>query len=188
MYDSTKPNLYTNRAMARMQQGKHQEAILDCLAGSQINEKLSKPYYIMAKCLLALNDPDHAVENATRAYSLGLEGGEHRSLPSLRGLVLKCKKMRWDLQETIRCNQTSQLQAELEGLLMTEKAKALAMCGANVSYMTTAESWEGKIQQLRDTFQRASSANEKERSSPPEWAIDDISFEVMIDPVTVCLP
>jgi hypothetical protein len=46
------------------------------------------------------------------------------------------------------------------------------------------EEWRGKIERMREVFERARPKEERRRQVP-DWAIDDISFCVMVDPVIV---
>lgn len=46
------------------------------------------------------------------------------------------------------------------------------------------EEAEAKIARMKDVFERARSEDEKKREVP-DWAIDDISFGIMVDPVVV---
>jgi STIP1 family protein 1 len=46
--------------------------------------------------------------------------------------------------------------------------------------------WEGKMEALRGVFEAARPKEEKRREVP-DWAVDDISFCVMVDPVIVSI-
>lgn len=48
------------------------------------------------------------------------------------------------------------------------------------------DEWQSKLERMREVFERARPKEEKKRVVP-DWAIDDISFCVMVDPVIVSI-
>ncbi|KAL2190110.1 hypothetical protein L209DRAFT_157707 [Thermothelomyces heterothallicus CBS 203.75] len=56
--------------------------------------------------------------------------------------------------------------------------------GGEEARKEVAAEWDAKIARMREVFEKARPASEKRRTVP-DWAIDDISFCVMVDPVIV---
>lgn len=142
-----------------------------------------KAYFVLAQCLLAMQDVDGALENAMVAHRLGSEAND-KSLAQLTNLVLRCKKERWDRRERQRVRDGQELEEQLVFLMEREKSDNLALCESEIERAEVTEECNRKIGLLRATFEASRSAAEKKREVP-DWVIDDISFGIMVDPVIV---
>lgn len=90
--------------------------------------------------------------------------------------------MDWERREKERLRGTKGLLQEIEGLLENERAKEEGE--------EEKREWEKKVEILRSIFEVAKVNREEERKRkvPPDWVVDGISFDVMLDPVVVSSP
>ncbi|KXJ88285.1 U-box domain-containing protein [Microdochium bolleyi] len=181
--DDTNPALYTNRAMARLKLQYYDEAIADCHSCLRLNKTSMKAYHILSQAHQALRNYDDALDNALKAHAICAETND-KSLSPVTAQVLTCKKERWDHLEKRRVREAQELENETVELMERERDSMLAACSAEdqIERKQIEEEWEGKISRLRETFERARPDSEKLREVP-DWAIDDISFGIMVDPV-----
>lgn len=181
--DPKNPALYTNRAMARLKLDQWDSVITDCEACLQLTPENMKARYILAQAQLALGDYDASVANALHAHKLCVATND-RSLAALTALVLKCKKERWDHLEKKRVREAKDLEREVLELLGKEKDNALAGTDDAMERQEIEEETDARIARMKDIFERARADSEKQREVP-DWAIDDISFGFMVEPVMV---
>ncbi|KAL2022885.1 hypothetical protein VTK56DRAFT_4416 [Thermocarpiscus australiensis] len=181
--DPNNPALYTNRAMARIRLSQWDNAISDCNECLKLAPDNMKAHYSLSLAHLALRDYDDALKHALKAHALCVQTSD-KSLATITTHVLKCKKERWDDMEKRRIRETSDLELEVIELLERERNQALqeAADQDEVSRKEIEAEWDRKIERMRTVFERARPKEEKRRVVP-DWAIDDISFCVMVDPV-----
>ncbi|KAH7198196.1 uncharacterized protein B0J16DRAFT_330001 [Fusarium flagelliforme] len=179
--DPKNPALYTNRAMARLKLNYWDSVITDCEACLQLTPDNMKARYYLAEAQLALKDYDASLESALHAHKLCAATND-RSLAAVTALVLRCKKERWDDLEKKRMREAKDLEREVMELLNREKVSALAETDDGMEKQEIEEETQAKIERMKDIFERARAGDEKKREVP-DWAIDDISFGFMIDPV-----
>ncbi|KAI0006252.1 U-box-domain-containing protein [Xylariaceae sp. FL0662B] len=179
--DDTNPSLYTNRAMARIRLGFYESAISDCQSCLKLTSDNMKAHFVLSQCQLAIDDIDAALESALRAHRLCVETHD-KSLGPVTTQVLRCKKERWDARERRRARGGQELEAEVVALMERERDDMVNSCDNDLDRNQVREEWDGKIALLRDTFERSRAASDKRREVP-DWAIDDISFGIMVDPV-----
>lgn len=180
--DDSNPALYTNRAMARLKLELWDSAISDCNMCLKLShDKNMKAYYILSQAQIKLGDYDSSLQSALSAHQLCAETND-RSLPNVTAQVLLCKQKRWEEREKRRIRQGQELERETIALLEHERDEILKSCVSEIDQETVQEEWEQKIEQLKSTFERARPEAEKRRAVP-DWAIDDISFCIMVDPV-----
>ncbi|KAL2193629.1 hypothetical protein P885DRAFT_63825 [Corynascus similis CBS 632.67] len=196
--DPNNPALYTNRAMARLKLNQWDSAVADCTACLRLAPDNVKAHYSLSQAHLALRAYDDALHHARAAHALCAKAADDKSLGTLTAHVLRCKKEAWDAAERRRARENTDLEAEVLALLEREKEAAVrevsgtaaaaeggggaaAAADAEASKEVAAE-WDAKIERMRDVFEKARPAGEKRRTVP-DWAIDDISFCVMVDPV-----
>ncbi|KAI0408925.1 U-box domain-containing protein [Xylaria palmicola] len=175
------PTFYTNRAMARTKQDQFQSASVDCQTSIKLGGPSVKANYLLSQCLLALRDFDGALENALVAHRLGVATGD-KSLPNLTRQVLCCKKDRWSEREKNRSREGQELENQLIALLQQEYETSLMRCQGDAERVAVSEELDSKLKTLSATFEAARAASEKKREIP-DWAIDDITFGIMVDPV-----
>lgn len=183
--DPNNSALYTNRAMARLKLSRWDDVIADCHDCLRLAPDNLKAHYWLSQAHLALHAYDDALEHARKAHDLCVKTMD-RSLATITAHVLKCKKERWDDMEKRRIRETSGLENEVIELLQRERDQAVrdAMDLDEGGRKEIEDEWDKKIEAMRDVFERARTGKEKRRKVP-DWAIDDISFEVMVDPVIV---
>jgi STIP1 family protein 1 len=177
------PALYTNRAMARLKLGYWESVIADCHACLALSPNNMKALFYLGQAQLAIKDYDAALANVLRAHELCVAGHD-KSLAAVTTVVLNCKKERWEDRERRRAREAQDLEREVLGLLARDRDEALAAVtdGDAIEKRTIEEDAEAKIERMRDVFERSRAQSEKRREVP-EWAIDDISFGIMVDPV-----
>ncbi|KAK4153012.1 hypothetical protein C8A00DRAFT_44018 [Chaetomidium leptoderma] len=190
--DPNNPALYTNRAMARLKMAQWDNAIADCTECLKLTPDSMKAHYSLSQAHLALHAHDDALRHAVRAHALCVERAD-KSLATITTHVLRCKKDRWDDMEKRRLRETAELEAEVLDLLEREREQAVREAAAaegggsdegssSSSRVEIEDEWRGKIERMRRVFEKAR-PREEQRRKVPDWAIDDISFCVMVDPV-----
>ncbi|KAI1759772.1 U-box-domain-containing protein [Hypoxylon sp. FL1150] len=179
--DDSNPSLYTNRAMARLRLGLYDSAIADCMASLRLNNRHLKGYFILSQGLLAIGDCKEALANALTGHRLCVESSD-KSLSLVTAHVLRCKKAIWEQSERNRYRETAELEYQLFSLMCQQRVAARNLCTSDFERDLVTEDYDKRIALLRSTFEKARAAHEKKRVVP-EWAIDEISFAVMVDPV-----
>ncbi|KAK3389634.1 U-box domain-containing protein [Podospora didyma] len=185
--DPSNYNLYTNRAMARLKMNLWESVVSDCNECLQRNPDNIKAHYYLSQAYLPLHDYEGALQNGLRAHELCIQTGD-KSLSAVTSQILRCKQERWDAKEKRRKRENSELETEMVVMMERERDQALSELGEDDdSYRREiTEDWEHKIETMRSVFEKARS-NEEKRRKVPDWAIDDISFGFMVDPVVVRL-
>lgn len=179
--DPKNPALYTNRAMTRLKLGYWDSVITDCEACLTLAPENMKANYYLAQAQLNLHDFDGALSSSLRAHGLCAKTND-RSLAAVTALVLKAKSERWEDRERKRKRETADLQREVLEMLGRDRDQMLMETDDEITRREIEEESEAKIERMKDIFERARSDSEKKRQVP-EWAIDDISFGIMVDPV-----
>lgn len=172
--------------MARLKLSLWEAVISDCQSALNLSSSSMKAHYYLSQAQLALGDHDGALTSALAAHAICAETND-RSLPAVTGMVLKAKKERWEEKEKRRTREDKVLEEEVIDGLRRELDRELEGVEGEVARQEVGEEWEGKMRRVREVFERARSEGEKRREVP-DWAIDDISFGIMVDPVVVSLP
>jgi STIP1 family protein 1 len=181
--------------MARLKLHMYDAVIPDCLASLELLSENMKAYYYLAQAEIELGRLDDAYKNAQIAYELcsGVKTGVvdrawERSLGPVTALVLRCKKELWEKKENERLKVRNLLLEETCVLMRArkeeQKKKIAAYDGSQQEMDEVEREWAEKEQELRRTWERAAD-NEGKRREVPDWAIDNITFAVMHDPVMV---
>lgn len=171
--------------MARLKLGFWDSAITDCEACLKLSESSMKAHYISAQAHIELRNHEDALVHAVRAHKLCAATND-KSLPPVTALVLRCKKERWDEMEKKRIREGQALEEELVELLSGERDVMVGTCDNEGDKAEVYREWTLKIELLKTTFEVARCKSEQQRVVP-DWAIDDISFGIMVDPVMVRL-
>ncbi|OTB00541.1 hypothetical protein M426DRAFT_75717 [Hypoxylon sp. CI-4A] len=179
--DDTNPSLYTNRAMARFRLELYDSAISDCNEALKLNPRNAKALFILSQCQLAIRDYDAALDSGLKSHSLYAESND-KSLGPVTNQVLRCKKERWEEMEKQRAREGKELENDVISLMERERDELVESCRGDLEKRIVKEEWDRKIALLRLTFERSRAEAEKKREVP-DWIIDDISFNVMQDPV-----
>ncbi|KAI1339516.1 U-box domain-containing protein [Xylariaceae sp. FL0016] len=182
--DDTNPSLYTNRAMARIRLGFYDSAISDCQACLKISADSMKAHFVLSQCQLHIRDYEAALESALQAHRICTKTND-KSLAAVTNQVLQCKKSRWEDAERRRKREGSELEDEMVMLLEQERDQVIKSSAEEIEQKQVKEEYEKKVQLLREVFDdaRGYRSAQQERKEPPDWAIDDISFNIMVDPV-----
>ncbi|WYZ45884.1 hypothetical protein EsH8_IX_000109 [Colletotrichum jinshuiense] len=179
--DPKNPALYTNRAMARLKLEIWDSVVSDCESCLGLTPDNLKAHYYLSQAQLALKDFDSALTNAYKAHHLCVQAGD-KSLAAITAQVLRAKKERWDWMEKRRTREAHHLEIEVVELMEKEREQAVADAMDDGEKREIQAEWEQKIELLKKTFEKSRAADEKRREVP-DWAIDDISFGIMVDPV-----
>ncbi|VBB84345.1 Putative CHIP protein [Podospora comata] len=177
--DPANPTLYTNRAMARLRLSQWDLVISDCESCLGLSPDNLKAHYYLSQAHLALRAYSDALEHAYKAHKLCVAAND-KSLGNITAQVLKCKKEKWDYEEKRRRRETADLEEEVLMLLRKEKQEAVALSGEEAEELT--REWEEKLRRVREVFEKAREKEERRREVP-DWAVDDITFGFMVDPV-----
>lgn len=173
--------------MTRLKMGQWDNAIADCNECLRLSPDSLKAHYSLSQAHLALHAYDDALRHALRAHALCVKAAD-KSLGTITTHVLRCKKERWDDMEKRRTRETADLECEVLELLERERAQAVREADDagldEGSRQEVRDEWERKMARVRDVFEKARPKEERRRQVP-DWAIDDISFCVMVDPVIV---
>jgi STIP1 homology and U-box containing protein 1 len=190
--------------MARLKLHMYEAAIPDCHASLELLSENMKAYHHLAQAEIELGRLDDAYKNAQIAYELcsGVKTGVvdrawERSLGPVTALVLRCKKEVWEKKENERLKVRNVLLEETCALIRArkeeQKRKIASYDGSQQEMDDVEREWTEKEQELRRVWESAAN-NEGKRREVPDWAIDNITFAVMLDPVMVspltirCLP
>lgn len=154
-----------------------------------------KAYYKMAQAQRALKDFSSAESSARQAYNISLKAGDV-SIAVIGKLVLECKRAAWDQKERTRERAAHDIEREIIRGFENDKGRALSELEQNAAAEGTScsesarndveEEWDAKIAIMRVVFDRSRAEDDKKRVVP-DWAIDAISMEFMLDPVMVSL-
>ncbi|KFY33992.1 hypothetical protein V494_07173 [Pseudogymnoascus sp. VKM F-4513 (FW-928)] len=180
LLDPSAPMLYTNRAMARLKLGLLEGVLEDCASSLAIKENANmKARHYGAQALMGLGRGKEALEEAKKAYEIAVKE-EGASLGSVVSVVLKCKKAAWDERERERLAGTEGTKGKIvEGLrrdldIRLEKAE-------EAKRETVRKDGEEMIEEVERVWVEAGKAEKKR--VVPDWAVDDITFSLMVDPV-----
>ncbi|TAQ85010.1 hypothetical protein B7494_g6666 [Chlorociboria aeruginascens] len=186
LHDPTNHILYTNRAMTSLKLSSWNSVINDSQHAISLHSHNMKGYYYLAQAQSALLDPRAALQNALKAHELCKEDlilgkKDGNSLSAITSLVLKLKRERWELMEQERRNGTL-LDEVLKGMALRkeERLGEVRDQGGEVGKVET--EYDEKIEDVKRVFE-LTGLKEYERRQVPSWIIDDITLEVMIDPV-----
>jgi STIP1 homology and U-box containing protein 1 len=167
--------------MSRLRLQLWDSVIADCEQCLRLSPDNMKAHYYLSQALLAQQDYEGALEHGLTAHRLCAQSGD-KSLAVITAHVLRCKKERWEAKEKSRRREEGDLEAELVRLMEMERADALGQIDSDVARREIEAEWEGKIASMHKIFDKARTAADKDRVVP-DWAIDDISFGIMVDPV-----
>jgi STIP1 family protein 1 len=181
--------------MARLKLHLYDAVIPDCLASLELLPENMKAYYYLAQAEIELGRLEDAYKNAKIAYELcsGVKTGVvdrswERSLGVVTALVLRCKKELWEKKEDERLKLRNTLLEETCALMRAKKEeqikKIAAHDGSQQEMDDVEREWTAKEQELRRVWETATDIEGKRREVP-DWAIDNITFAVMHDPVMV---
>jgi len=183
--DPHNPTLYTNRALARLKLSLWDSVVADCESCLLISPGNAKALYQLSQAQLALRNYDAALNTAQRARERHAATGDG-SLSIVTAHVLRCRKERWDDRERRRTRQEAALEGEVLEMLARARQEAESVAEDDAVRRDVGEEWTQKESAVRAVFERARSNAERKREVP-DWAIDDISFGIMVDPVVVSL-
>lgn len=181
--DPKNPALYTNRAMARLKLGHWESVITDCETCLGLAPQNMKAQYYLAQAQLSIGDFDSALTNALAAHKICATTND-KSLGAITNIVLRCKKDRWEDKEKKRLRQERELEEEMLAMLVRDRDVMLKVESDETERRIIEEEADEKIKTLTKVFENARSQSLKRREVP-DWAIDDISFAIMVDPVVV---
>ncbi|ESZ90898.1 E3 ubiquitin-protein ligase CHIP [Sclerotinia borealis F-4128] len=190
-FDPRNPLLYTNHAKALLKLTRYPEAItasreaLQVMAlakdGEVVVSVAMKAHYHVAQGMRGLGEYEGAMREVQVARGFcekGMETGEGdtgKSLKSILELGLRCRREGWEIREEKRRRERRGLEGEVLGLMRRE---------GNEGGEKGMGGWESKIEEVERVFRLVETqGKEGRRREMPDWAIDGISFNVMIDPV-----
>lgn len=174
--------------MARLKLSQWDSVITDCQTALSLPQGTSnmKAHYYLAQAQLSIGDHDSALASARAAHALCAASND-KSLVAVTNAVLRAKRARWDHAERRRVREDADLERDLLRLLRRERDEDVAAAEAGGDAMearVVREEAERKEERLRVVLERAREAAERRREVP-DWAVDDISFGIMVDPVIV---
>lgn len=185
--DPNLTSLYTNRAICRFNLSQHDGVIADCDTCLAIDPKNMKANYFKSKSLMALGDGDAACEHAQRAYDSCRAHNEDKSLNMTMSHLLQCRTERWQRREKARRREAQDLEREVLEMMGRDTERELEGVEDEMEKSFVREEADKKVQAMKDIFERARKDDDRQREVP-EWLIDDISFNVITDPVIVSVP
>jgi len=168
--------------MARLKMKLWDSVIDDCNECLKLAPESMKAHYYLSQAHLPRHDYDEALEHALKAYDMCVQTAD-KSLSSVTSQVLRCKKDRWVDQDKRRRRETSELEMEVFAMMERERDEVLGG-ETGLERQQIEEEWVRKMDTMRDVFEKSRAAHEQRRKVP-DWAIDDISFGFMHDPVIV---
>ncbi|KAM5435854.1 putative RING-type E3 ubiquitin transferase [Microsporum ferrugineum] len=194
--NSNDPAFFNNRALVRIKLGlwegaEHDSRIAVDLYGPK-NQAAVKSNYYLSQALLGLQRPAEALEIALAAYKSSLETKNPNSEPLSR-IILRAKQSIWAAKETARLRERNETLKQVETLMEAElKAETATLheafqkgemgkVGFEEDKKLLEEEYARKLNNVREAF--ASVDPELQERHMPEHLIDNITFEVMHDPV-----
>lgn len=180
--DDSNPALYTNRALARLKLQLWDSAITDCQACLKLNPDSMKANYYLAQAQVETRNYEDALPTALRAHSLCVSQND-KSLPQVTALVLRCKKEKWEHQEKRRKREDQGFENQILDLLEQKRDEMLQNCDGESDKQDIMRDWETDVERLRRKFESARNPVDRKREVP-DWMIDEISFNIFVDPVT----
>ncbi|KAF2684441.1 U-box-domain-containing protein [Lentithecium fluviatile CBS 122367] len=193
--NSNNPLLFTNRANARLKLEKWEGVIDDCIRSIELLKENMKAYFYLAQAQLAINHPNEALSSALMAYELCSHSAQQTSnAATISALVLRAKKAKWEIRERERIRRRGDLLADLEAHLEVTYKKEQEDIQARIESGDVGKvegqeekeerrkEWEKKRNDLRTAF-ALSSPEMLQKREVPDYLIDGITFEIMVDPV-----
>ncbi|KAM5448713.1 putative RING-type E3 ubiquitin transferase [Microsporum audouinii] len=194
--NSNDPAFFNNRALVRIKLGlwegaEHDSRIAVDLYGPK-NQAAVKSNYYLSQALLGLQRPAEALEIALVAYKSSLETKNPNSEPLSR-IILRAKQSIWAAKETARLRERNETLKQVETLMEAELKAEIATLheafqkgemgkvGFEEDKKLLEEEYARKLNNVREAF--ASVDPELQERHMPEHLIDNITFEVMHDPV-----
>lgn len=169
--------------MARLKLGHWESVIADCQTCLGLAPQNMKAHYYLSQAQLSIGDFDSALTNALAAHKICATTND-KSLGAITNIVLRCKKDRWEDREKKRLRQERELEEEMLEMLARDRDVMLKVESDETERSIIEEEANEKMKALRNVFENAREQNLKRREVP-DWAIDDISFAIMVDPVVV---
>ena len=180
--------------MARLKLSQWDSVITDCQTALSLPLASSAPaatmkaHYYLAQAQLSIGDHDNALSSAQQAHAICAATND-KSLVAVTNAVLRAKKARWDHAEKLRVREEADLERDVLRMLRREceeDAAAAAQDADEMEAQMVREEARLKEERVRRVFERARDKAQARREVP-DWAVDDISFGVMVDPVIVRL-
>lgn len=182
LLDPSAPMLYTNRAMARLKLGLLEGVLEDCASSLAIKEKANmKARHYGAQALVGLGRGREGLKEAMEAYKIAVEE-EAGSLGSVVSVVLKCKKAAWEEREQERVAGTEGVRGKVVEGLRRDLERRIEGVEEGEREAVRKEG-EEMIEEVERVWVEAGKAEKKR--IVPDWAVDDITFSFMVDPVIV---
>lgn len=169
--------------MARIKLELWDSVVADCESCLGLAQDNLKAHYYLSQAQLHLKDYDSALSSALRAHELCVKTGD-KSLAAITTQVLNAKKERWEWKERHRLREARGLETEIIELMEKERRQAVDDAMGDTERSEIEAEWNDKIETLRQTFEKGRTKDESRREVP-DWAVDDISFGIMVDPVIV---
>ncbi|ATY67336.1 U-box domain containing [Cordyceps militaris] len=189
MEDPKNAFLYTNRAMARLKLDYWDTAVADCQSvlamASATPDATMKANYYLCQAQLALGEPEAALTAGLAAHA-AYAAVNHKSLAAVTTAVLRAKKLQWEKRERKRVRQEQDLERDVLRLLRAEREADVAAAvdvGDELERQAVEEEAQAKEERLTAVFEKSRQLGGQGLREVPDWAIDDISFGFMVDPV-----
>lgn len=152
----------------------------DCRTCLDLAPENMKAYYYLSQAELCLREFDAAVQHCQHAQKLCAQTDD-KSITNITNHLLACKKARWGDRERVRLRKSRPLENEVLELMQAKRDGDLVTLQGEDRTEAEAD-WEQKLNDVRSTFERARPREERRREVP-DWLVDDITFEIMVDPV-----
>uniref|UniRef100_A0A093V7B5 STIP1 likey and U box-containing protein 1 n=1 Tax=Talaromyces marneffei PM1 TaxID=1077442 RepID=A0A093V7B5_TALMA len=176
------PSFFTNRAVTRIR--------LEKWAGAEHDARIAIDLHGGSKAAASSRE---AYDVAIDAYRASLSAMNAQT-ENLSKIVLRAKQQIWAAKETARLREMDESLASVESLIEADLEQQLnelktqlnngeiGEIGFNEDQKALREEADKKIRHVRDAFKAASGGKVEERVVP-DFLIDNITFEVMHDPV-----
>ena len=197
IHNSSDPKLFSNRAMTRVKLQDWAGAETDSRKAIELYGERSpaamKSHYSLAQALLEQRHPEEALTTAKWAYKVCLETKDNSS-EILSQFILRTKQTLWNTRETKRLRDLDSTLASMEALLQDDLDRAikelglqleqgiLGQTGFNEESASLTNEMLEKRSLLRSCFAKGREDEMAERNVP-DYLIDNITFEIMHDPV-----
>lgn len=157
-----------------------------------------KAYTNLGLAQLALNHPNEALTSSLTAYNLAI-AQRSPSVASIAATCLEAKKKRWEQMESRRIEKECEVMRKMTDIIERDADKAVdrilrkGASGDTAGFegRTVVEMEEEirqdareKVRTLEDVFGKAEAVRYAKREVP-DYLIDNITFNIMLDPVIV---
>jgi STIP1 family protein 1 len=171
---------YRNRALGALKSEKWDQVLADSEKALELEPNSVKAHYYLGRALTQLGRGAEAVDVLTKGYQLSLEQGLDFS-KELSVAMFEAKKKRWEEREAKKKKNQSVFKQYLIGLIEADRQRALREASDSQTDDINKQH-DLRLKELDELFENQD-RQEGGIEEVPQFMYDNISFELMKDPV-----